>query len=266
VGVAAEDSFRAGDLGQALKDLQADIRKNPADPRLRVFLSQLLLLAGDWKRAHAQLQTLCELDAGAIPMVRTYQTLVQCEVFREQVFAGERSPLMLGEPEPWLGMMVQALAMSAAGHVAQAAALRAQALESAPVTAGTLNGTAFEWIADADSRLGPVLEVVVKGHYYWVPFTAIGRILVEPPSDARDMVFLPATFTWSNGGEAVGFIPTRYNGSHASSDDGVRMARKSTWQQLDESTYIGSGQRVLSTDAMEIGVLDLRELVMGAGA
>jgi hypothetical protein len=28
--------------------------------------------------------------------------------------------------------------------------------------AGTLNGTTFEWIADADSRLGPMLEVLVE--------------------------------------------------------------------------------------------------------
>jgi type VI secretion system protein ImpE len=264
--MAAADSFRAGNLTQALAELQAEVRKNPADPKLRVFLTQLLMLCGDWARANAQLKTLAEIDASAIPMARTYQTLVQCELFREQVFAGERSPLMLGEPEPWLAMLVQALSVQAAGHVAKASALRAQALEAAPTVPGTLNGTAFEWIADADSRLGPVLEACIKGNYYWVPFTAIGKIMVEPPSDARDMVFLPATFTWSNGGEAVGFIPTRYNGSHASSDEGVRMARKSTWQQLDDSTYIGSGQRVLSTDATEIGVLDLRELVMGAGA
>lgn len=262
--MAAEDSFRAGNLAQALAELQASIRKNPADPKLRVFLTQLLMLTGDWKRAHAQLQTLAEIDASAIPMARTYQTLIQCELFREQVFSGERSPLLFGEPAPWLAMLVQALSVLSAGHTAQAAQLREQALESAPATAGTINGTPFEWIADADSRLGPVLEAFIKGNYYWVPFAAIGKIVVEPPSDARDMAFLPATFTWSNGGEAVGFIPTRYSGSQASDDDALRMARKSVWQQLDDATYIGSGQRVLSTDSTEIGLLELRELSMTA--
>lgn len=263
--MVAEESFRAGRLGQALAELQAEVRRNPADPKLRVFLAQLLLVTGDWKRAHAQLETLNQLDASAIPMTRTYQNLVQCELFREEVFRGARSPLMLGEPAPWLAMMVQALAMLAGGQVAQAATLRAEALEAAPTVAGTLNGNAFEWVADADSRLGPVLELYVKGNYYWVPFTSVARIVVEPPADARDMVFLPATFTWSNGGDAVGFLPARYCGSHASDDDSVRMARNTVWQQLDESTWAGSGQKVLCTDSVETGILDLRELSLAGG-
>jgi type VI secretion system protein ImpE len=263
--VVAEESFRAGKLAQALAELQAEVRKNPSDPKLRIFLSQLLMVGGDWKRAHAQLETLNQLDAGAIPMTRTYQNLVQCELFREQVFAGAHSPLLLGEPEPWLAMLVQSLKALAAGHVAQAAQLRAQALEVAPAAAGTLNGTAFEWVADADSRLGPVLEVFMKGNYYWIPFTSISKLVTEPPVDARDMVFTAATFTWSNGGEAVGFIPTRYPDSHASDDDAVRMARSTVWQQLDESTWVGSGQKVLCTDAAETGILDVRELSLAAG-
>lgn len=264
--MAAEDSFRAGHLDQALAELQAEVRANAADARLRVFLAQLLMVRGDWKRAHSQLETLAQLDAGSIPMARTYQNLVQCELFREEVFAGTRSPLMLGEPEPWLAMLVQSLASLAAGKTAEAASLRARAFEEAPATAGTLNGTPFEWIADSDSRLGPVMEVFVKGNYYWIPFTGIARVVVEPPADARDMVFLPATFTWTNGGEAVGFLPSRYPGSHASDDDAVRMSRQTVWQQLDESTWVGRGQKILCTDAAETGVLDVRELSLAAGS
>lgn len=263
--MAAEDSFRAGQLARALAELQAEIRRKPADPALRVFLAQLLMICGDWKRALAQLDTLAQLDASAIPMARTYQTLVQGELFREQVFSGARSPLMLGEPEPWLGLLVQSLALLAAGRTADAAGLRAQALEDAPPSAGTFNGDAFEWVADADSRLGPVVELFMKGNYYWVPFASIGKIVVEPPSDARDAVFLPATFTWTNGGEAIGFIPARYPGTHASDDDAIRLSRRTTWQQLDESTWLGSGQKVLCTEASEHGLLDLRELSL-AGA
>ena len=36
--------------------------------------------------------------------------------------------------------------------------------------------SAFEWIADADDRLGPVLEAIVNGRYYWVPFERVRRI------------------------------------------------------------------------------------------
>lgn len=264
--MAAEESFRAGRLAQALAELQPEIRKSPSDPALRVFLAQLLMVCGDWKRALAQLDTLAQLDASAIPMARTYQTLVQGELFREQVFAGTRSALLLGEPQPWLGLLVQSLTVLAAGRTVEAAALRAQALEDAPASTGTLNGDAFEWVADADSRLGPVVELFMKGNYYWVPFASITKIIVEPPTDARDTVFLPATFTWTNGGEAIGFIPARYPGSHASDDDAIRLSRRTTWQQLDEATWLGSGQKLLCTEARETGILDLRELSLAASS
>ena len=38
-----------------------------------------------------------------------------------------------------------------------------------------MDGHGFEWIADADSRLGPLLEVILEGKYYWAPFCRIAR-------------------------------------------------------------------------------------------
>ena len=32
-----------------------------------------------------------------------------------------------------------------------------------------MNGQPFDWIMDGDTRLGPVLELMMKGTYYWVP-------------------------------------------------------------------------------------------------
>ena len=61
--------------------------------------------------------------------------------------------------------LAQALQFDAQGHPEQAAAERALALEAAPTGAGQINEQRFEWIADADSRLGPVLEVVINGRY-----------------------------------------------------------------------------------------------------
>ena len=74
----------------------------------------------------------------------------------------------------------------------------------------------FEWIADADSRLGPVVEAMISGRYFWIPVQNIRRIKVEPPTDLRDLVWLPVHFTWTNEGEAVGLIPSRYPGSESS--------------------------------------------------
>jgi type VI secretion system protein ImpE len=180
------------------------------------------------------------------------------------VFAGERSPLVFGDPPPWLALLIQALGLTSQRHFQQASELRATALEQAPTTGGSLNGTAIEWIADADSRLGPVLEVLINGKYYWMPFERLQRVVIDVPSDVRDLVWTPAQLTLVNGGEVAALIPTRYPGSEAVDDAQIKMARRTDWQTAAEDTYLGLGQRVLSTDTIEVGLLELRELVLGS--
>jgi type VI secretion system protein ImpE len=263
---AAEELFAAGDLAACVAQLQSDVRQRPADGKLRVFLSQLLMVTGDWERALTQLNVAAELDAAVLPMKHAYSAAIQCERLRAAVFAGERSPLVFGDPAPWIAALLQALALEAGGSGPQAAAIRSQALETAPPTRCTINGTSCEWIADADSRLGPILELFMNGAYYWVPFERIQRIVIEPPQDARDLIWLPAQLTWSNGGEAMGLVPVRYAGSETSEDPAIRLSRKTEWRALSGEQYAGLGQRVLTSDAEEIGLLQAREIVLaGSG-
>jgi type VI secretion system protein ImpE len=257
----AEDSFRAGRLTANLEELQAEVRQKPADVKLRIFLAQLLMMVGQWDRAVTQLSVIGEMDASALPMARAYRSAIDCELLRVEVFAGRRSPLLFGDPEPWIAGMLKALSLDGEGRAADAAKLRAEAYESAPTSAGKLNGEAFEWLADGDSRIGPMFEVLLNGAYYWVPAHRVQQIKLDPPSDARDLIWMPAQFTWSNAGEAVGFIPTRYAGSEASADDAIRMSRKTEWRELAESSFAGLGQRLLATDAGEYPLLEVREIL-----
>jgi type VI secretion system protein ImpE len=188
------------------------------------------MVQGDWERAATQLSVLGEMDAGSLPMVHAYRSAMQCERLRLSVMQGERSPLIFGDPAPWLALLVQSLSALASGRTAEADALRAEALAGAPAVAGTLNGEPFDWIADADSRLGPVLEAMVNGAYYWIPFQRVARLHLEPPADLRDLVWLPAQFTWANGGEALGFIPARYSGSEVAGDSALLLARRTEWR------------------------------------
>jgi len=256
----AEESFRRGDLAACLEALQGEVRRRPEDARQRIFLAQLLMVLGQWERALTQLGVLKELDASALPMVHSYAAAVQCERLRAGVFRGERSPLLFGEPEPWMAQMIQALGLLANGHAAEAAELRGQALEGAPASAGTLNGARFEWLMDADSRLGPMLEVLLNGNYYWVPLHRVSEIRIEAPADIRDFVWLPAEFVWANGGEAVGLIPARYPGSEASTDDAIRLARKTEWSDAGADGAIGLGQRMLASDEAETPLLEVRTI------
>jgi type VI secretion system protein ImpE len=260
--VGANESLRDGQIAEALAKLQTEVKDNPSDPKLRIFLFQLLAVTAQWDRALNQLNVLNDLDVASLPMVHAYREALQCEVFREEVFKGRRSPLIFGDPEPWIARMVEALRVEAEGRCEEASRLREGALESAEPSDGTIDGKDFRWIADADPRLGPLLEVVINGRYYWVPFRRICCIRMEPPEDLRDLVWTPAQITWANGGEAVGLIPSRYPGAEAHNDSQILLARKTDWDSPSPDAYFGQGQRLLVTDLDEYPLLDTREILL----
>jgi type VI secretion system protein ImpE len=262
-----EQAIAEGDPQRALDLLQARVRERPADASQRVFLFQLLCVLGQWQRALQQLELCGELDAATLPMVNTYREALRCEAVREAVFQGKTTPLVFGQPQPWAAMLVEALQADARGDGALAARLRSDALAAAPPTAGALDGVAFEWIADADSRLGPVLEAVINGRYAWVPFSALVKASVEAPVDLRDLVWAPAHLWFVNGGDAVALVPTRYAGTPSDGDDeGLRMSRKTEWVEIAPEQFRGLGQRILATSSAEVGVLEAREIVLQSQA
>lgn len=259
----ARELVQAGRLNESLLKLQEEIRASAADEKLRVFLFQLLSVMGKWERALTQLQVLTSMSPPAVMLARIFDPVVRCEALRADVFAGKRNPLIFGEPEEWMGLLVKANELTGQGQHAAAAALREQAFESAPATAGKIKEKSFEWISDADQRFGPMLEVILDGKYYWIPFQRISRIVIDPPSDLRDLVWAPVQFVWSNGGEASGHIPTRYPKTELSEDDALRLARKTDWLAIDGDFSVGLGQRILATNTEEIpllscGMIDLQ--------
>lgn len=263
----AHDLLRDGDPDAALAALQDQVRAEPADAKHRVFLFQLLALLGSWDRALTQLNVAGELDAGTLGMVQLYRGAVQSEALRTEVFAGRRTPLIFGDPEQWIALLLEALRVSsdgAGGDSGRAQALRDEAFEAAPATAGRITSDssgdqAFEWLADADTRLGPMLEAVINAQYYWVPIHRISSVVCEAPEDLRDLIWQPAQFTWANGGEAVGFLPVRYPGTENANDPRLRMARKTEWEEQG-GVYCGIGQRILATDSEEYPLLDVRQI------
>ena len=259
----AEQAVRDGDLDVALRDLQDQIRKSPEKHELRVFLFQLLCVMGQWDRARAQLDVAAGLDDGTLAMVQMYRETVQCEVLRAEVFAGKRSPLIFGEPEQWLALLIESLLVRGTPRADQAEALRERAFDEAPTSTGTIDGEAFEWIADADMRLGPVCEAIINGRYYWLPFARVSRIDLDAPADLRDVVWMPAHFQFANGGESVGVIPSRYPGSEQDADPRVRLARKTVWTEPEPDVFWGAGQRILTTDVGEHPLMDVRTILIG---
>lgn len=270
------EMLQAGDIGACIDQAMKDVRADAGNARHRILLFQLMCLNGDWEKARRQLYVLKDMDAETIPMFETYDPVIQCEMFRQAVFDGQRSPLLFGEPRDWLATLCQALPYFADGRLEQGLDMQAEAFEQAPTSSGRIvadygsEAGEFEWIADADGRLGPVLEVFLKGHYYWVPIEHVRVVRIDKPEDLRDLVWTPAQFQWANGGEAVGFIPTRYPGTENATDDRLRLSRMTEWMgnagDDEDGLQVGLGQRLLATDAGEYPLLGIREITIGSAA
>ena len=257
--MTAEQLLKEGRPDEALKDLQKAVRDDPANPKPRVFLFQLFSVLGDWKRADTQLKVLSDMDSESMMLSRIFEPILPCEAIRADVFTGKRTPIIFGEPPEWIGSLVQAMELFGKDESRAGIELRDKAFAAAPMTSGKINGEDFAWIADADERLGPVLEVILEGRYYWIPFCRIRQIFIEPVTDLRDLVWAPAQFVWENGGQAAGHIPVRYAGTERSEDGNLKLARKTDWHDQG-GVNIGLGQRVLATDVGEYALLEVRTL------
>ena len=124
---------------------------------------------------------------------------------------------------------------------------------------GKVNDEPFEWIADADQRFGPVIEMIFNGHYYWVPVGNIKSLRTEAPEDLRDLIWLPAEVRWSNGGELMVMLPARYPVS-AGTPPECLMSRRTDWQEVAGAYEVGSGQKMLATDEKDYPLLEIRSI------
>jgi type VI secretion system protein ImpE len=58
-------------------------------------------------------------------MVQAYRETIQCERLREQVFKGQKVPLLFGEPETWMALLIEALLREGRGDTPTPPAARA---------------------------------------------------------------------------------------------------------------------------------------------
>jgi type VI secretion system protein ImpE len=107
-----------------------------------------------------------------------------------------------------------------------------------------------------------VLEALINGRYCWVPFSALTKITIEEPADLRDMVWSAAQLEFTNGGQSVALIPTRYPGTATEGDALAQLARRTEWQALNDEHFRGIGQRVLALGEHDSDLLAVREITL----
>lgn len=250
----AEDLLKAGDILAARAALAAELRAKPNDVRARQFFWQLLTIVGDFDKANAQLKALGGVQASAMMLGSVYMQAINAERLRSKTFAGEIAPKSLVGTEPWVQGLLDALAATIKS-VPGAGTRHETALGDAPTTSGNIEGEAFEWLADADNRFGPMLECIIGADYGFIPFAAMNRIRAADVADLRDTVWRPAEISLKSGQSSMAFIPARYPGTTNSSDAALILGRRTDWIVVDD-LEIGLGQRLLATESRDLGVLE----------
>lgn len=251
-------------LSEQIEQVSARLRAQPTIASHRWALFQLLCLMGEWPRAIQQLQTWAMLEPTHTATAQVYRDLIRAECRRKQVIEGLAQPGFVFEQPAWIDGLLNALHLAALGRIAAADDAREAAFDAAPTVAARIPQGSVAWIVDSDSRFGPVCEIIVAGHYRWIPFADLASWQVSPPTKVVDLVWAPCTFTLGDGAIAHGFMPARYHGSEIGSD-AVRIGRETTWREHGRTGVTALGQKTWSTDRGDFGLFELATAEFGTG-
>lgn len=246
-------------LDQFFEEAKARAKSAPDDLAARSALWQIFAARGEYARARHQLDIIPTLDGTWTIEAQACQGLLDAELKRQRVFAGEEPPACLGSPPEWFAQQAAALKCLGEGRKDAALPLLEEAWNSGEPCPGTVNGAPFEWVRDGDARLGQCLELIVQGRYYWVPWERVHQLETRPPTEIRDRLWQPAMIQLTEEGAIEAFIPVRYPGPR---DDAETLARRTDWEEIGPDLFIGYGQKCVVTESDSIGYLDIRELTL----
>lgn len=247
----AKALFDAGKLDQAIEELVRDVKANPSDVNNRTFLFELSCLAGDWPRAERQLDVIGHQSAQAELGVMIYRANIKAEQERRRLFAEGIPPHFLREPPAYVDLHVAAIDQMRQGQLAEARVTLDRAEEERPALAGEFNGKEFSDFRDYDDLVAPVLELIVKDRYVWLPFEQIKRMEIAPPKALRDLLWASARVEATDGTIGDVYAPSLYAGTSDNANDQVRLGRMTDWKQIGDGLFKSFGLRLFAFDGEE---------------
>jgi type VI secretion system protein ImpE len=124
----------------------------------------------------------------------------------------------------------------------------------------------FQDFRDADDFVGPVLELIVKDKYVWLPFEQVKSIHVTPPRQLRDMIWASARIEALDGTIGEVYMPTLYAATTESTNDNVRLGRMTDWKQLSGDLFCGVGLRLFALAGEEKTLFEVSDIVFNNSA
>ncbi|MBB3971800.1 type VI secretion system accessory protein TagJ [Hansschlegelia beijingensis] len=249
--------FRQGRLAEAIAAAASSVQKRPADVAPRLLLAELLLFAGEFKRADDMMAAAEAIEPGAALVVAEFRQLLRAATARRQLFGEGRLPEFLGEPTESQKAALGVVVALRDGDDAGAAAAAEAAERLRPSVSGQANGAAFEDFRDADDLCGGSLEVLTTtGKYFWAPLERVVSMELHPQERPRDLFWRRCTLTVRDGPQGDVYLPALYDGPTA--DDELRLGRRTDW--TDTAPVRGSGQRIFLAGDDGVALGDLRSV------
>jgi type VI secretion system protein ImpE len=257
--------LRAGMLDAALAAANGAVRQAPADANARILLAELLLLAGNLERADLLLDAAAALDPSTALMISKFRQLLRAEMARRQFWHDGRMPEMLGIPKQSEQALLAANVAWRAGDAATAGRQTGIAETTRSTTPARIDGRAYADFRDADDLCGGNLEVLTTtGKFYWLPLSGVETIMFHSPRRPRDLAWRRADIAVTDGPDGTVYLPALYCGIEPPGSDGLRLGRETAWS--DTLPVRGQGQRVFLAGEHGLGIMDLTEVHLGAGA
>jgi type VI secretion system protein ImpE len=260
--MSASELFKQGRLKEAIDAQLQEVKAQPADHGRRLFLFELAAFAGDLDRARRQIDAVSYDQPELQVAVGNYRQCLDAEQKRRRLLSESLAPKFLSEAPEHAKLRLEAVNRIREGRHAEAATLLEQANAGAEALKGTLNGKEFTGLRDADDLFGTMLEVLAKGEYFWVPLEQVVALALNAPAFPRDLIWLPARLTLTDGQEGEVFLPVLYPSSHEHPDEAVKLGRSTDWKQEAGGPVRGMGARTFLVGEDGSGLVEWRELQM----
>lgn len=262
----AKELFEAGKLNEAIEQVTNEVKADPVDTSRRTFLFELLCFAGQWERAEKQLDVIGHQSTQAGLGAMIYRANIKAENERRRLFAEGVQPHFLKEPPAYIDLNIAALSQLRQGQFAEARATLDKAEEERPAITGKLNGQEFQDFRDYDDFVAPVLELIVKDKYVWMPWEQIKSIEIKPPKQLRDLLWASAKVEALDGTIGEVYVPGLYAGTSESSDDQTRLGRLTDWEKLSDDLYRSVGLRMFRVGEEDKTLFEVQSIQFNSSA
>ena len=259
-----QDILAADRLSDAIATQRTAVESNVIDYAARLSLFELLVIAGRFLDAHAELK---RFEEGA-PEFRDYakslRKLLRAERRRQHGF----KPALLSEPPMHVRCRWHAVKASRIPDEAKALKWADRAEAKTPIVRGHVNGREFTGIRDADDRFAGLLEFLMNGRYHWVPFEQIKKLTLGHAVGMLDTVLRPAELILHGRSLALradkllfrGHVPLVYPGTAlAGKDESFALGKDADFTDV-AGLVVGIGERVLAVGEEEIPLGEIQQL------